>query len=185
VLALAYSVSFGPGAALGAAKKSHPLRLKAQRLRLHKTRERRLAEPEPVGVRAVEFARKLLGVPYRWGGSSPSTGFDCSGFVRFVYARFGLSLPHASYGDFDMGVRVSRGALRPGDLVFFDGVGHVGMYVGDNRFIHAPHSGTSVQVTSMNDPWYRATYAGARRIFVRHAPRPTAWHELRQKLPRF
>ena len=69
-----------------------------------------------------------------------------------------------------MGVRVTRGALRPGDLVFFDGVGHVGMYVGGGRFIHAPHSGTNVQVTSLSDPWYRATYDGARRIFVPARP---------------
>jgi hypothetical protein len=183
VLVLAYCTVLGPGAAHGVANKSHPLRLKVQRLRLHTSRERRLTEP--VGVRAVHFARKLLGVPYRWGGSSPSTGFDCSGFVRFVYARFGLNLPHSSYGDYDMGIRVARGALRPGDLVFFDGVGHVGMYVGDNRFIHAPHSGTSVQVTSMSDPWYRASYVGARRFFALHPPRPNAWRELRRRLPRF
>ena len=90
VLALVYSAAFGPGAALGAGKKTHALGWKGQWLKLHRTRERRLDAPEPVGVRAVRFARSFLGVPYRWGGVSPATGFDCSGFVRFVYARFGL-----------------------------------------------------------------------------------------------
>jgi len=184
VLALVYSAAFGPGAALGAGKKTHALGRKGgQWLKLHRTRERRLAEP--VGVRAVQFARNFLGVPYRWGGSSPATGFDCSGFVRFIYARFGRDLPHSSYGDYDQGVRVTRAALRPGDLVFFDGVGHVGMYVGGGRFIHAPHSGTNVQVTSLSDPWYRATYVGARRIFVQHGHRTAGLRAFRKKLRLF
>ena len=106
----------------------------------------------------------MIGIPYVWGGSSPATGFDCSGFVRFVYAHFGIALPHSSYADFDLGRRVARGNLRPGDLVFFDGVGHVGMYIGHGRFIHAPHSGTDVQVTSLSEPWYRQSYDGARRL---------------------
>ena len=185
VLVLVYSAAFGPGAALGTGKKAHAVGWKGPWLKLHRTRERRLAAPRPVGVRAVQFARNFVGVPYRWGGSSPTTGFDCSGFVRYIYARFGRDLPHSSYGDYDMGVRVSRGALRPGDLVFFDGVGHVGMYVGGGRFIHAPHSGTDVQVTSLSDPWYRATYVGARRIFVHHAHRVTGLNTFRKKLSLF
>ncbi|HEX4519055.1 MAG TPA: C40 family peptidase [Gaiellaceae bacterium] len=139
--------------------------------RPHRHGTPRIAKPEPLGVRAVDYARRLLGVPYRWGGDSPQTGFDCSGFVRFVYGHFGLSLPHSSYADYDLGVRIARSSLRPGDLVFFDGVGHVGMYVGGGRFIHAPHTGTSVQVTSLSDPWYRASYDGARRLVVRHTAR--------------
>ena len=132
-----------------------------------------LIAPPALGVRAVQFARRLLGVPYRWGGDSPSGGFDCSGFVRYVYGHFGRSLPHSSYADFDLGRRVSRGSLRPGDLVFFDGVGHVGMYVGGGRFIHAPHTGTSVQVTRLDEPWYRSSYDGARRLlFPMPRPRP-------------
>ena len=97
-----------------------------------------------VGVRAVQFARGLLGVPYRYGGDSPS---DRVRLLRLrplrLRAASGSTLPHSSYADFDLGGRVARGALRPGDLVFFDGVGHVGMYVGGGRFIHAPHSGTT------------------------------------------
>ena len=120
--------------------------------------------PPSLGNRAARYARRLLGVPYRYGGDSPSTGFDCSGLVRYVFGHFGLDLPHSSYADFGLGTRVPRNSLRPGDLVFFDGVGHVGLYVGYDRFIHAPHSGTSVRITSLNDPWYSSRYEGARRV---------------------
>jgi cell wall-associated NlpC family hydrolase len=168
VLALAYGVLFGPAQVLAGSDRSHRLPRKP---RLHRPPAPRLEVRHALGVRAVAFARHLLGVPYRWGGDSPRSGFDCSGFVRYVYGHFGLSLPHSSYADFGLGRRVGRGSLRPGDLVFFDGVGHVGMYVGGGRFIHAPHTGTSVQVTSLSEPWYRATYDGARRL-VEARPRP-------------
>jgi hypothetical protein len=190
VLALAYCTLFGPGQAFAGADRSHRLpRLRPQRPRLHRSHAPRLVQSQALGVRAVHFARRLLGVPYRWGGDSPGGGFDCSGFVRYVYAHFGLSLPHSSYGDFGLGRRVSRGSLRPGDLVFFDGVGHVGMYVGGGRFIHAPHSGTSVQVTSLDEPWYRSTYDGARRFFSPRAPKAKpspreALRSLRIRAPR-
>jgi len=114
----------------------------------------------PVGVRAVAYAKRFIGVPYRWGGSSPG-GFDCSGLVRYVYQRFGVHLPHSSYADFNLGRRVGRWALKPGDLVFFSGVGHVGLYVGHGRFIHAPHSGTRVQISKLRD--WAGSYDGARR----------------------
>jgi len=178
-LALVYSVAFGPGHALGGLGglvKASPR--KTPRFRLHRHQVRRAVPTQPLGSRVAQFARRLVGVPYRWGGDSPLTGFDCSGFVRFVYAHFGLNLPHSSYADFGLGVSVSRQSLRPGDLVFFDGVGHVGMYVGNGRFIHAPHTGTSVQVTSLSDPWYRASYDGARRLSTRFA-----FHRVRVRLP--
>ncbi len=175
---VAYSVAFGPGQAFGGANGSQwrswwkPQRIFP--LPPHRHRARRLAPAEPLGLRAAHYARRLLGIPYRWGGDSPQTGFDCSGFVRFVYSHFGLALPHSSYADYDLGVRVARQSLLPGDLVFFDGVGHVGMYIGGGRFIHAPHTGTDVQVTSLSDPWYRASYDGARRLVVRHRARHIA-----------
>ncbi len=115
-------------------------------------------------ARVVTFARRFLGVRYVYGGASPRTGFDCSGFTRFVYSHFGIALPHYSGAQFSLGRRVSRAGLRPGDLVFFDGLGHVGMYIGGDRFIHAPHSGTSVSVASLSG-WYSARYDGARRLF--------------------
>jgi cell wall-associated NlpC family hydrolase len=159
-------------------------------------RAQRSTRQSAVGLRAVVYARHLLGVPYRWGGTSPSTGFDCSGFVQFVYRHFGVQLPRTTYSQFDTGRRVSRESLRPGDLVFFDGVGHVGMYVGGGRFIHAPHTGTTVRISSLSESWYAATFDGARRLFVaayrppRHVVKsvvkdivagriPVAWHALR------
>jgi cell wall-associated NlpC family hydrolase len=111
----------------------------------------------------VRFARQLLGVRYVYGGTSPSSGFDCSGFTRFVYAHFGIDLPHYSGAQFDLGRSVTRGNLSPGDLVFFDGLGHVGIYVGGGRFIHAPHSGTRVSIESLSG-WYGSRYDGARRM---------------------
>jgi cell wall-associated NlpC family hydrolase len=165
VLTLVYCALFVPAGAFARWGGDHSLvRFKPHRPRLHRAHVPRLQGPEAVGVRAVRFARRLLGVPYRYGGDSPGGGFDCSGFVRYVYAHFGFRLPHSSYADFGLGKRIERRALRPGDLVFFDGIGHVGMYVGDGRFIHAPHTGTHVQMTSLDDPWYRATYDGARRL---------------------
>ncbi len=172
VLVLAYCAAFGPAQSLAAAKKrgEAPHRLRGQRPRTGR-RGGTIAASLPVGERAALFARRLLGTPYRWGGDSPSTGFDCSGFVRFVYARFGVKLPHSSYADFELGKRVPRGSLQPGDLVFFNGVGHVGMYIGGGRFIQAPHTGTVVQVTSLSEPWYRSSYDGARRLVAAPARR--------------
>jgi cell wall-associated NlpC family hydrolase len=119
--------------------------------------------PLSVGVKAATYARRLLGVPYRYGGSSPRTGFDCSGFVRYVYAHFGISLQHSSFADYWRGRRVGRWAMKPGDLVFFDGEGHVGIYIGHDKFIHAPHTGTVVSISTMTG-WYSARFDGARRL---------------------
>jgi murein DD-endopeptidase len=116
-----------------------------------------------IGVRAVLIARRFVGVPYRYGGFSPATGFDCSGFVRFVYSRLGISLPHNAAAQFSLGSRVSRAALRPGDLVFFHGLAHVGIYVGAGRFIHAPQTGERVSIVPMSGNW-ASGYDGARRV---------------------
>ena len=124
---------------------------------------RHAATLQPIGERAASYARRFVGVPYRWAGTTPSTGFDCSGFVRYVYGRFGIRLPHSSYADFGLGRSVDRWALKPGDLVFFDGVGHVGLYVGHGRFIHSPHAGATVQISSMRSSW-GYSFNGARRI---------------------
>jgi cell wall-associated NlpC family hydrolase len=113
--------------------------------------------------RVVRFARRFVGTRYVYGGASPRSGFDCSGFTLFVYAHFGIVLPHYSGGQFGRGRLVSRHGLRPGDLVFFDRHGHVGIYVGRGRFIHAPHTGTRVSIEPLAG-WYRARYDGARRL---------------------
>jgi peptidoglycan DL-endopeptidase CwlO len=111
----------------------------------------------------VGIAMRYLGVPYRWGGSSPSTGFDCSGFTMFVFAQIGVSLPHYTGSQWAMGSPVSRSQLQPGDLVFFNGLGHVGIYVGGGSFIHAPHTGDFVKISSMSG-WYASTFMGGRRL---------------------
>jgi cell wall-associated NlpC family hydrolase len=113
------------------------------------------------GNRVVEYAHHFIGSPYRWGGSSPRTGFDCSGLVRFVYGHFGIPLPHSSWADLAHGRRVARGSLRPGDLVFFYGAGHVGIYAGGGRFIDAPHTGARVRMSTMHE---YSSYYGARRF---------------------
>ncbi len=111
----------------------------------------------------VGVAMQFLGVPYVWGGASPS-GFDCSGLIMYAYGQMGVSLPHHAASQYGMGVGVSRDELQAGDLVFFNGLGHAGIYIGGGQFIHAPHTGDVVKISSLSDSWYAATYVGARRI---------------------
>jgi cell wall-associated NlpC family hydrolase len=111
----------------------------------------------------VGIAMQYLGIPYRWGGASPETGFDCSGFVMYVYAQVGVSLPHNAAMQYGYGSPVSRSELAPGDLVFFNGLGHNGIYIGGNQFIHSPHTGDVVKISSLTG-WYDSTYVGARRL---------------------
>jgi peptidoglycan DL-endopeptidase CwlO len=118
--------------------------------------------PPNVHGGVVGIAMRYLGVPYVWGGSSPS-GFDCSGLVSYVFAQIGVSLPHSSYTQFGMGTPVSIGELQPGDLVFFTGASHVGIYIGGGQFIHAPHTGDVVKISSLSG-YYSSNFAGARRV---------------------
>jgi cell wall-associated NlpC family hydrolase len=111
----------------------------------------------------VGVAMQFLGTPYVWGGASPG-GFDCSGLVMYVYSQLGVSLPHNAAAQYGYGTPVSVDQLQPGDLVFFDGLGHVGIYIGGGQFIHAPHTGDVVKISSLSDPWYAATFVGARRL---------------------
>jgi cell wall-associated NlpC family hydrolase len=111
----------------------------------------------------VGIAMQYLGIPYRWGGSSPETGFDCSGFTMYVFSRVGVSLPHNAAMQYGYGSAVSRSELQPGDLVFFNGLGHVGIYIGGNQFVHSPHTGDVVKVSSITG-WYEDTWYGARRL---------------------
>jgi cell wall-associated NlpC family hydrolase len=145
-----------------------------QQARLQAQAESRLnssTEPAPVagggnpvghagGV--VGIAMQYLGVPYVWGGASPS-GFDCSGFTMYVFAQVGISLPHNAAMQYGYGSPVSRENLQPGDLVFFNGLGHMGLYIGGNQMIHAPHTGDVVKISSLTG-WYAETYVGARRL---------------------
>jgi cell wall-associated NlpC family hydrolase len=111
----------------------------------------------------VGIAMQFLGTPYVWGGSSPG-GFDCSGFVMYVYAQVGISLPHNAAAQYGYGSAVSRDQLQPGDLVFFDGLGHNGIYIGGGQFIHSPHTGDVVKISSLSDSWYSSKFVGARRL---------------------
>jgi peptidoglycan DL-endopeptidase CwlO len=112
----------------------------------------------------IAIAMQYLGIPYVWGGASPSQGFDCSGLTTYVFAQIGISLPHHAASQYSYGVPVAREDLQPADLVFFDGLGHMGMYIGAGQFIHAPHTGDVVKISSIYEDWYSATWVGARRI---------------------
>ena len=116
--------------------------------------------------RVVYLARRATGIPYRWGGASPRSGFDCSGLASWVYSRVGVRLPHSSYTQWRYGRPVRRRALRAGDLLFFSGLGHVGIYIGGGRLIHAPHAGARVQVARLSG-WFAWSYDGARRLIAR------------------
>jgi cell wall-associated NlpC family hydrolase len=110
---------------------------------------------------AATIAMKYLGVPYLWGGATPA-GFDCSGLVMYVYAQLGISLPHYAAAQYGLGTPVSRDQLQPGDLVFFDGLNHVGIYIGGGEMVHAPQTGDVVKITPLTD--FGAGYVGARRL---------------------
>jgi cell wall-associated NlpC family hydrolase len=112
---------------------------------------------------AASVAARYLGVQYRWGGASPA-GFDCSGLVTYVFAQLGVSLPHYTVAQWNATIAIARSELQPGDLVFFDGLGHVGIYIGGNQFIHAPHAGDVVKVSSLGETWYASHFDGARRV---------------------
>jgi peptidoglycan DL-endopeptidase CwlO len=110
----------------------------------------------------VGIAMQYLGIPYVYGGSTPA-GFDCSGFVMYVYAQVGVSLPHNAAAQYGYGTPVDRSQLQPGDLVFFNGLGHNGIYIGGGSFIHSPHTGDVVKISSLSG-WYSSTWVGARRL---------------------
>lgn len=112
---------------------------------------------------ALEYAYEQKGAPYHYGGTGPyKSGFDCSGLVMMAWRHAGVSLPRVVPDQYNATRRVSRSDLQPGDLVFFDGLGHVGLYVGNNQFIHAPHTGTVVQIESLSG-YYSSNYYGAGR----------------------
>ncbi|MGZ6825631.1 MAG: NlpC/P60 family protein [Mycobacteriales bacterium] len=112
---------------------------------------------------AVKVAMSELGKPYVWGASGPDS-FDCSGLTMYAYGAAGISLPHYTGAQWGAGRHVSRSELRPGDLIFFEqSLGHVGMYIGNGQFVHAPHTGDVVKVSSLSG-WYDQEYQGAVRI---------------------
>ena len=118
-------------------------------------------------ARLLNIALRFGGVPYVWGGATPA-GFDCSGFVQYVFGQVGVNLPRTADVQYELGRKVMKTDLQPGDLVFFEtyepGVSHDGIYVGDDRFV-AANSGTGVAVAALSDPYWSSRYLGARRLF--------------------
>jgi NlpC/P60 family len=126
------------------------------------------AAANPRALGALSAAEGKLGTPYRWGGSSPTAGFDCSGLVQWAYAQVGVSLPRVTYDQIDVGRPVDRAHLLAGDVVFFHDargdIAHCGISLGGNKFIHAPHTGDVVKISSLSEPGYASEFAGGRRI---------------------
>lgn len=122
-----------------------------------------------MGFIAARTAERFVGIPYRWGGDNVVEGMDCSGFVRAVYNLCGLSIPRTSREQFKTGESVGRGTLLDGDLVFFgaaeDRINHVGIYVGNGKFVHAPRRGEEIRITSIDDSYFDKRFVGARRYF--------------------
>jgi len=107
------------------------------------------ARPLPAAARAVEAALTELGKPYRYGALGPST-FDCSGLTKFAYGAAGISLPHSAAAQYQAGRRVNRNQLQPGDLIFWRGLDHVGLYIGNGKMVHAPRTGEVVTIISID-----------------------------------
>jgi len=124
----------------------------------------------PERQQVIEAARDMLGVPYRYGGTSPTRGFDCSGLVQYVYSQAGIELPRTTGEQYRAALPIKRQSLRPGDVVFFRTHGrrfvtHVGIYLGEDKFIHAPSSGKQVSIDSLQDDYWRRHYTSGGRIF--------------------
>jgi cell wall-associated NlpC family hydrolase len=121
------------------------------------------------GRAVLEAAETRIGAPYRYGGSGPEA-FDCSGLVAYAHRQAGIAVPRTAAEQFSSAIPVERRELRPGDLVFFRlsgrNVGHVGIYAGDDRFVHAPQSGGHVRLASLENEWYRRRFAGAGRFYT-------------------
>jgi cell wall-associated NlpC family hydrolase len=126
-------------------------------------------DSKDMGSIAARTAERFVGIPYRWGGDNVVDGMDCSGFVRAVYNLCGLSIPRTSRDQFKAGDLVARSDLKDGDLVFFgsssDSINHVGIYVGDGKFVHAPRRGEEIRVTAVNESYFEKRFVGARRYF--------------------
>ena len=120
--------------------------------------------PLSIGERAARNALEAVGIPYRWGGMSPTTGFDCSGLVRWAYGRVGIDVPHSSYALWSTGRVVERSRMDAGDVLVFSGLGHVGLYLGGGRMVHAPYTGKQVEVVQLASSNYGRRLVGVRRV---------------------
>jgi cell wall-associated NlpC family hydrolase len=120
------------------------------------------------GRAVAEFALGFRGVPYRLGGADPAAGFDCSGLVQYVFAQYGIDVPRVVEEQYEVGAKVKPSDIKPGDLVFFstngNGASHVAIFVGENRFVHAPNSTGVVRVETLTSAYWGSRYVGARRV---------------------
>jgi cell wall-associated NlpC family hydrolase len=162
-------------------QKQRPDEIKApsEKLRTDKTKPAEPQDAPPpkasakidqdMGSIAARTAERFVGIPYRWGGENVVDGMDCSGFVRAVYNLCGLSIPRTSRDQFKAGDPIIKDDLRDGDLVFFgsseDSINHVGIYVGNHKFVHAPRRGEEIRVTSVDESYFEKRFIGARRYF--------------------
>jgi cell wall-associated NlpC family hydrolase len=130
--------------------------------------EESTADPQAVRTKLVKMAHGFLGLPYRWGGMSRRQGVDCSGLVKMLFAKLRIELPRTSVEQGRSGENIAIQNLQNGDLVFFSSDGaipnHVGLYVGENQFIHAEQKAGHVIITDLNQPWYVKHFFGARRV---------------------
>ncbi|WP_175696751.1 C40 family peptidase [Burkholderia ambifaria] len=132
----------------------------------------------------VVGALNMIGVRYRWGGNSPDSGLDCSGFVRYVFQdTLGMSLPRRAEEMSRVGEKVSMSNLKPGDLVFFNTMrrtfSHVGIYIGDNKFVHSPSTGSTIRVDDLDNGYWEKRFTGARRL---ESEFPMKADDLRQRV---
>ena len=135
--------------------------------------EKPLSKPvkdtKDMGAIAARTAERFVGIPYKWGGDTVVDGMDCSGFVRAVYNLCGLSIPRTSRDQYSAGDLVTKDDLKDGDLVFFgasvNAINHVGIYVGNGKFVHAPRRGEEIRVSAVNESYFERRFVGARRYF--------------------
>jgi cell wall-associated NlpC family hydrolase len=134
-------------------------------------RQQSTASQHGMGAMIAQQALAQVGAPYRYGGTDPARGFDCSGLVSYAHSREGISVPRTAAAQFAAARKLDPAALHAGDLVFFRlvpgsrEVTHVGIYTGQRRFVHAPQTGRTVSEASLDDPYYRERFAGAGRLF--------------------
>jgi peptidoglycan DL-endopeptidase CwlO len=165
LIVVAVAVAIPVGVLAATASADAPVGMVKERAKpKHKHHLKRVRHTLPsLGDRAARYAVGAVGVPYRWGGTSMS-GFDCSGLVYWAYRRLGVAVPHNSYALWSAGRRVARGHAKPGDVLVFSGLGHVGLYIGHGKMVHAPHSGTNVQIVTLARSNYGSRLVGVRRF---------------------